>query len=484
MIKNSYARVVIQKDSMDLSFSLKPHFKMNCNDAVITDVTRKESNTPHDPNGTEYDVIIVGAGVAGCSAAYHLLTQQRKDATTTLKILVVDAGSAPGEGLPPDIRSGTATMEVASCIKMMIQLFAGSCDDFVRHHGHEGARKYLDATREGLAIQKEIAGRIWSSKEEYRKHLKELGSYYVGSTEQDEIEMKREFEILSSLMQSDDGIEWCDAARLSSVEGISLDFRFGIYFPKDAIIDSSFYAKMLMKYVLKTSGGNIEFWPNTVVQSIDSYCDSKRVSVKIDDKELRNITTNHVVLATGAIRLLQSQHEFLNGLMKPCYSYLVHIPTTNTCFVDSKKDNYCSPNFFTWGYTHDWCYTNGKIRVSGEDHFSAYKSPRVEERCNRLSQWTLERYHCLNSYTEEKISSFPRQYGLYSETIDMVPIVGTSLSEQNICWLLGCNAWGQTILSCCASLVPGLLGYQEFTVAQRDILKLVSMRRFSRVPPN
>ena len=72
---------------------------------------------------TEYDVIIVGAGVAGCSAAYHLslLAQQKQ-----LRILVVDAGPAAGEGLAPHTRSGTATMEVAPCVKMMVQLFAGS----------------------------------------------------------------------------------------------------------------------------------------------------------------------------------------------------------------------------------------------------------------------------------------------------------------------------------------------------------------------
>ena len=75
----------------------------------------------------------------------------------------------------------------------------------------------------------------------------------------------------------------------------------------------------------------------------------------------------------------------------------------------------------------------------------------------------------------------------------MVPIVGTLLMDQQqrkeekrngICYLLGCNAWGQTILSYCASLVPGLLGYQDFTDTQRDILQLVSIRRFSRLPSN
>ena len=458
----------------------------------ITNLSTNSPATLFSPNEIEYDVIIVGAGVAGCSAAYHLMTQQQGQgqAAVGLRVLVVDAGPAPGEGLAPQTRSGTATMEVAPCVKMMVQLFAGSCDDFVRHHGKEGAKQYLDATREGLVLQKGIAGQLWDTDEERGNQLKELGSYYVGSSERDEIELKREFEILSSLMNDDDGIEWCDADRLSSVEGMSSDFCCGIYFPQDAIIDSSMYAKVMMEYTVKKSDGNTEFWPNTTVHSIDPQDGGEMVRIQIDGNGCRTITARHVVVATGALCRVRRQHERLNGLMKPCYSYLVHVPTSTTgAHTHSHDDDYCSPNFFTWGYTHDWCFTKGKIRVSGEDHFSAYKSPKVEERCKRLSRWTLDRYDCSNSYTDDEISSFPRQHGLYSETVDMVPMIGALLQEnehneeRNICYLLGCNAWGQTILSYCASLVPGLLGYQEFTESQRDVLKLVSIQRFACLPP-
>ncbi|VEU41975.1 unnamed protein product [Pseudo-nitzschia multistriata] len=446
----------------------------------------KSSPLFRSSNETDYDVVIVGAGVAGCSAAYHLLAQKlgEESSASGLRVLIVDAGPQAGEGLAPRTRSGTATMGVAPCVKMMVQLFAGSCDDFVRHHGREGARRYLDATREGLVLQKDIAGRLWVAEKDFKKNVKELGSYYVGSTERDEIELQREFEILSSLMDNDDGIEWCDGDRLSSVEGMSEDFRCGIYFPKDAVIDSSLYAKVLIEYVLKKSKGNAEFWPNTTVQSIDRQTSGEAVSLKVSDGRCQTINAKKVVVATGAIRLFHEQHGCLNGLIKPCYSYLVHVPTAVPPGVGAHSENYCSPNFFTWGYTHDWCYTNGKIRISGEDHFSAYKSPKEEERCNRLSRWTLERYRCNDLYTDEEVSSFPRQHGLYSETVDMVPIVGSLLTEGNICYLLGCNAWGQTILSYCASLVPGLLGFQGLTESQRDILNLVSVRRFSHLPSN
>ena len=34
-----------------------------------------------------------------------------------------------------------------------------------------------------------------------------------------------------------------------------------------------------------------------------------------------------------------------------------------------------SPNYFTYGFSHDWCVSDNYVRLSGEDHFSAYKDP-------------------------------------------------------------------------------------------------------------
>jgi len=51
------------------------------------------------------------------------------------------------------------------------------------------------------------------------------------------------------------------------------------------------------------------------------------------------------------------------------------------------------------------------------------------------------------------------------------------------CYLVGCNAAGQTILSYAASLVPNLLGYcgdaKQLDESQRDALRLLSIRRFA-----
>jgi glycine/D-amino acid oxidase-like deaminating enzyme len=81
------------------------------------------------------------------------------------------------------------------------------------------------------------------------------------------------------------------------------------------------------------------------------------------------------------------------------------------------------------------------------------------------------------------INDIPFQFGVYSETPDSAPLLG-SLDPGNsrLCFLLGCNAWGQTVLSYSSSLIPGLLGYSELNESQKDSLKLLSIDRFGLLP--
>jgi len=73
----------------------------------------------------------------------------------------------------------------------------------------------------------------------------------------------------------------------------------------------------------------------------------------------------------------------LAGLLSPSYSYLSSIPCVN------QKD---SPNYFTYGFSHDWCISDNYFRVSGEDHHSAYLHPKHKERCENLRQFIFENY--------------------------------------------------------------------------------------------
>jgi glycine/D-amino acid oxidase-like deaminating enzyme len=281
-------------------------------------------------------------------------------------------------------------------------------------------------------------------------------------------------------------IEWWDKVRAGAVADCPAGTEGAIYLANDAIINSQEYAKHLLRHV-RINHPNVRVYegcPEMVNVVTDA---AKEVAVT----ELANgvrIVSKFAVVATGGLCTLPA----LSGIMTPCWSYLVSVPHPDLDGVTPRSGgndttlaggvSLCSPNMYTWGFSHDWCWTNGVVRCSGEDHFSALKPPRDTERCDILAQWVRECYPHVFSSVAAKDLKYEGQYGVYSETPDSVPIIGTGSPRSKVCYLLGCNAWGQAALSYSASLVPGLLGYTDLTSAQKDILHLISIRRFSLLP--
>jgi hypothetical protein len=265
-------------------------------------------------------------------------------------------------------------------------------------------------------------------------------------------------------------------------------FYCGIYFPNDAIIDSSQYAKCLINDALQhqssssdtcsSSGGNtIRTMMNTtvtkicrlkdvvsyqeilsstqhnqrVVETSKGTTDTSRMCGAI--VECRDTSTQrsfliycrHVVVATGGLSVPQGCcMEDLYGIVRPCYSYLAHVPMTNpmmcewrTTISQNENDNTTtttttttknssqtrSPNYFSWQFTHDWCYTDRYcVRVSGEDHYSARKDSQQFTRCQNLIRWTLEQYGSTDRPGDKKdvngsdkdCSTIPQQSGVYT----------------------------------------------------------------------
>ena len=83
-----------------------------------------------------------------------------------------DVGGRKGP-YPSALRSGSATMPTAPAIKMMVRLFAAGCQEFITHHGMDGARRYVSATREGIAMQKALAAKVLPQP---KTMLRELGT--------------------------------------------------------------------------------------------------------------------------------------------------------------------------------------------------------------------------------------------------------------------------------------------------------------------
>ena len=365
-------------------------------------------------------------------------------------------------------------MPAASAIKMMTRLFADNCEDFISHHGLIGGKRYIDLTTNGIKIQKSLAKQHMPCPEE---QLHELGSAYV-AYEADEEAMRREFELLQSM--GCDDITWLDQKQLLELKGSSSDFFCGIWFDSDSIIDSSAYARALLGAGVES--GVLKLYENAPIKSTATI-DGSAIVTLMDGKTIK---AKHCVLATGGLFCPPE----LAGVLSPAYSYLVHVtppPPSPSCPLIENKEHFApqfSPNFFTLGYTHDWSWTNGGIRCSGEDHYSALKPPRAAQRCQSLTKWTREKYPNIwappsSSHDTETV---PEQYGVYSETPDSVPIIGHANETSKVCYLLGCNAWGQAVLSGIAAIIPALLGYREMSIEEKESMRLVSIRRFSLLP--
>lgn len=370
-------------------------------------------------------------------------------------------------------------MTAASTIKMMVRLFASSADDFIAHHGKEGARRYLSLTNIGIRTEKELARKHLPHPE---TELRDTGSLYL-AYEHDAADLAHEFEVLRSV--GCDDIEWWDKDKLASTPGCPVVFHCAIYFPGDGIINSGVFAASLVKAA--TEMGAVHLFEECPEVTGVTTEDDMAVTTLANG---HRITSKHVVLATGG---LFTGDANLSGIIRPCWSYLVAMPhpeasSTAISPAGTMSDGtpHFSHNFFTWGFTHDWSWTNGAVRISGEDHFSALKPPRSAERCAAMAKWTRRAYPEIYGSDEAGVpvdlKAYSRQYGVYSETPDAVPVVGHVTSSSRVCYLLGCNAWGQAVLSYAATLVPGLLGYRDLTAEEKDLFSLLTIRRFSLLP--
>lgn len=475
---------------------------------------------PYSTIPSHCDVVIIGGGVAGASAAYHLA----KCTSKTLKILVLERGRI-GEGLvssaspaaagddrianmdtmgtttcemptATDLQfaksSGTNVLPTLRTIKQITRLYATSSQDFIKHHGKDGARKYLTLSSLGMQYQKDLASTLLPSPQ---KQLRCNGALYLTFDTSSIPNLEEEFHTLKELGCSN--VQFLKGKdELLTIPGCPPLAVAGIFLPDDAIIDSAQYAKSLLE--MAGTIGNVQVIEQCpeVISTWTSCTDDSTIAITELSTGAR-IVSQHVIVATGGLFLDLT----LAGILQPSWSYLVGIPhpereplpssniATNTVnhsnysskggsFTDGTPYNSC--NFYTWGFTHDWCWSEGAVRISGEDHFSAYKAPQSTIRCHSLTQFVQKSYSDIAFQFVE--GTLPQQYGVYSETPDKCPIVGQTNDNSRICYLVGCNAWGQAALSYCATLIPGLLGYDTFDNTQKDLLSLVTIKRFPFLP--
>jgi monoamine oxidase len=108
-------------------------------------------------------IIIIGAGVTGAGACYAL----KESGFDMSNVTIIDCGrSGVGVESSDDVefeerfvrRSGSGCMDDgAERVKMMVNIYPCSSQQFVQHHGRSGARRYLAACEIGIERQKSLA---------------------------------------------------------------------------------------------------------------------------------------------------------------------------------------------------------------------------------------------------------------------------------------------------------------------------------------
>jgi glycine/D-amino acid oxidase-like deaminating enzyme len=423
-----------------------------------------------------HDVVVVGAGTTGAAAAYHLSQAGVGD------ILCLEMGS-PGEGrsamvtVPGDTpllaqeeatymphASGSRVFAGGSqgprTIKMIVTLPPYlTLDGFADLFGWDGVRTYLELARQGRDLELKLAAQLLPDP---ARQLRQCGSLMVCNEEQAG-RLRLELEWLQNL---ECPCEWWDRERVIGAHGSAAGYTAGIWFAQDARIDSSSYARALVEAAVASGAATLRQSCAPMV-AIDTVADGDQVEIELADGEV--IRARQAIVATGGMYL----DRHLAGLLTPRYSYLVALPHRDPGPLGGMQ---CpdSANFFTLGFSHDWCVADDFVRISGEDHYSGLKSPRAGERCGRLARWGWNTYPYLDCGVP-----YPSSYGIYSETADYMPLVGRPNDRSRVLYMVGCNAWGQASLSAAAALAPALLGYRELTPSETRTARLFSMRRFS-----
>ena len=440
-----------------------------------------------------FSVAIVGGGVAGASTAYYLLNTQNYKG----KVILIESGEI-GRGVDKETkfqtnhiekqfinedsmnpwRSGTNVFDNPNRIKMIVTIFPSTAEDFAKHHGKKGLELSHKITSTGRDLQIKLASSLMNDGKVYNlSQNKEIpdtnGVIQLGSLMvcyKDEIEeFENEFKLLK---EAGFEVEWYDKKRVDELHGENAGFYAGIFFPKDGVINSMGYTKKLVEFCKKNFPNQFEVQENTHVTHYEQLND-KKVLISLDNGT--QITSDKLVVSTGG--LFTKDHN-LFGILIPCYSYLTTIKNEKS---DNKNDVISTfkntPNYFTFGFSHDWSISQGKLRISGEDHFSALKPPRKNFRCKNMQDWTCEKYPHFNKIEQKDIQYID---GVYSETPDILPLVGKLSEDSSIVYFLGCNAWGQAILSGIAPMIPALLGARKCEKSEEELLEFIDIKRFKK----
>lgn len=387
----------------------------------------------------DLEVLIIGGGFSGTSVAYQLAEQG-------INSMIVESGKVCTGS--DNMLNGTTGPNIPTHSGMITTSFDSFYEDFSKINGKKRAKTFLELTKAGCEMLKSIAKKLNPNL------IRELGSLPVGHGSQWQ-HIQNEYKIYKKLGKDD--------VELYSRKDIIVDiygnketaFDGGIFHSKDAILNKRGYIKTLLEKYQK----KITIVENTRVTDVKETKDN--VLVKTDNRG--EITADHVVFATNGFYTDKN----LEGLLKKKWTFII-------CYEDEGPN---TPNSWTEAdFYHYWTRQDGTLLIGGEDKFVKKDNVRyyVNEQkvLKRLENWANKKFPRLKGKRPIAV-----HYGITAKTFDKAPIVGKFFEDSRICYIVGCNAMGQTILTYGASLIPGILDYRKLDDSQKKFVDFLSPRR-------
>ncbi|WP_372651658.1 NAD(P)/FAD-dependent oxidoreductase [Halobacteriovorax sp.] len=254
----------------------------------------------------EFDIVIIGGGIAGISTAYWLIKENQG-----LRVALLEKG---------ELASG-ATGRNAGFIT------CGSVEHFnrlVETHGTDKALEIWKFSEENLKLLEENIIKENNEKNQFEKK----GSFSLASTEEEFTELKKSFELMSELGINVEVLEKEDIEKRLNVFG----FVGGIKYKDDA----SVHPVLLLEEILSTfkSSKYFSLFENSEVFNIEQAGELKRVhtkSGKFDapilimatngySSQLHPYFSDKIYPTRGQVLSTESLPKFLEG---PCYANFV-----------------------------------------------------------------------------------------------------------------------------------------------------------------